>query len=83
LSTLRSLGVHPLVAVITAGVDAASTNINIYPPDIRINAFYPPDLHGQYGTTTAARSRGPPRRSRRRQQEAQRLDARVQSIGRG
>jgi len=39
-------------------VAAAPTDINTCPPDIRINIFYRPDIHGQDGATGAPRLEG-------------------------
>ena len=89
MSTLRSLRVHPLGASSSPGAVAAPTDINTYPPDIRINVFY----HQTYTAKTARREQPAAEGHRGRgvakeargvaKPEAQRLDARVQNIGRG
>ena len=71
------------------GAVAAPTDINTDPPDIRINVFY----HQTYTAKTARREQPAAEGHRGRgvakeargvaKPEAQRLDARVQNIGRG
>ena len=89
LSTLRSLRVHPLGAVIVARGRLLPRPTSTHdPPDIRINVFYhqtntaktarreQPAAEGPRGRSVAKEARGVAK------PEAQRLDARVQNIGR-
>ena len=82
-------GRYPLAFAAAQLRNPGPTDINTYPPDIRINVFY----HQTYTAKTARREQpaaeGPRGRSVAKEArgvakpEAQRLDARVQNIGRG